>query len=244
MTKNGSVSRKVNAVRSRPGQRGDTTLKPTVAGDGGSRVTERSRWWKRQRDAAITWERTFRVERQGLLQGGLLAAHTQTYCTNLENILHRIKFGVERWIHRLWQRLRQQFCTSSTRKMSAAMKKVMTENESSGLYQLISFNTSKIYTGLCNERPMSERFVEHLTAIKASVPPDEKYRGMKQLGGAAGWYMIPVAIAEGVVPSAELRRLEAVMIRSEPNSWNNFRKQSKKHEQSPAIKRGRKRLRS
>ena len=61
MTKNGSVSRKVNAVRSRPGQRGDTTLKPTVAGDGGSRVTERSRWWKRQRDAAITWERTFRV---------------------------------------------------------------------------------------------------------------------------------------------------------------------------------------
>jgi len=84
MAKNGSVNRKGSAVRSRPGHGGDATLKSTVTRDGGPRVTERSRWWKRQRDAAVTWERTFRVERQGLLQGGLLVAHTRTYCTNLD----------------------------------------------------------------------------------------------------------------------------------------------------------------
>ena len=60
--------------------------------------------------------------------------------------------------------------------MAHSMKKVimMTESESSGLYQLISFEMSRLYTGLGNKRPMCERLTEHLTAIKASVQPDTK----------------------------------------------------------------------
>ena len=227
----------------RPGHGGDVTPKTTAAQRGGSRQTKRSRWWKRERDEAVAWERSFRASRQALLQGGFQSLHSQWYCDHLEDVIHRIKFGGERWIKRMWHRLTGQYSTSRVSTMARAMRRVMTESDSSGLYQLVSFDMSRIYTGLCNERPMCERFVEHLTAINASVQPDDKYRGMKRCGGASSWYMIPMAVAGGVVPGAELRRLEAVMIRSESNSWNNFqsKKQSKSPQKSLSLERGRRR---
>ena len=74
MKKNGSANRKVSAVRSRPGQGGDSTLKSTVARDGGPRVTVRSQWWRNQREDAVAWERLFRKERQHVLQKGTSTA--------------------------------------------------------------------------------------------------------------------------------------------------------------------------
>ena len=100
--------------------------------------------------------------------------HSALYCRNLKKLLTRVKYGGERWIKRLWTRLTQQHSTSCVSVMAEAMKKVMTESGSSGLYQIISFDMNKIYTGLCNERPMVERFVEHLTQIRSPVQTDEK----------------------------------------------------------------------
>ena len=222
----------------RPDHGGDVTPKTAATRGSGTHQTARSRWWKEQRVKAVKWERSFRSKRHALLQGSQMALHSQWYCDHLEDVIHRIKFGGERWINRMWDRLKQQYNTASMTTMATAMRKVLTESNSSGLYQLISFDMSRIYTGLCNERPMCDRFIEHLTEIKAPVQPDEKYRGMKRFGGASSWYMIPMAVAAGVVPCAELKQLEAVMIRSESNSWNNFR-QSKTHEQAPARERGR-----
>ena len=167
----------------RSGHGGSVTLKSTAACSGGSRQTVRSRRWRRQRGKSGAWETSFRAKRQELLKRGQMSLHSQLYCDSLDEILCRIKFGGERWIKRLWHRLRQQYSTAKHNVMAKAMRKVMTESKSSGLYQLFSFNMSRIYTGLCNERPMCERFVEHLTAIKAPVQPDTKYRGMKQHGG-------------------------------------------------------------
>ena len=110
--------------------------------------------------------------------------HSSLYCRNLRKLLIRVKHGGEAWIKRLWTRLTQQYSTSCESVMAEAMKKVMTESGSSGLYQIISFDMNKIYTGLCNERPMVERFVEHLTQIRSHVQTDEKYKGMKKNGGA------------------------------------------------------------
>ena len=203
-------------------QGGDTASKTTVPRHDGTRSTERSRWWRHERSKAEAWETAFRKQRQQLLKEGRLTSHSAVYCEHLEEVIHRIKFGGEQWIKRTWLRLKQQYRTADTSEIASAMRKVMTDSDSSGLYQLISFDTDRKYTGLCNQRPMCERFVEHLTAIKAPVQTEAKYKGMKQQGGASSWYMVPIAVAAGVVPEAELKRLETVMIRSEPRSWNNY----------------------
>ena len=216
-------------------QSSDTASQTAVPRHGGTRRTERSRWWRHERSKAEAWETAFRKQRQEQLKEGRLTSHSVLYCSHLEEVIHRIKFGGERWIKRTWLRLKQQYGTADTREIAGAMRKVMTESESSGLYQLISFDINRIYTGLCHERPMCERFVEHLAAIKAPVQTDAKYKGMKQQGGASSWYMVPMAVAAGVVPLAELRRLETVMIRSEPRSWNNY-KQSRTSDTSISRK--------
>ena len=165
MNKNGSVSRKASTVKKQPGHGGNVTSNPTATCSGGPRQTQRSRWWKAQREKAVAWERAFKAKRQKLLQAGQMSLHSEQYCQSLEDILCRIKFGAEKWIKRIWNRLRQQYKTASISVMTKTIRKVMTENDSSGLYQLFSFDMSRIYTGLCKERPMCERFVEHLTRV-------------------------------------------------------------------------------
>ena len=138
-----------------------------------------------QREDAVRWEKQFRTTRQTLLSSGSFALHTEVYCENLDFILHRIKFGGEKWITRLWRRLTKQFCTANVSVMAESMRRVMTESQSSGLYQLVSFDMGRIYTGLCHERPMSQRFVEHLAEIKSPMQTDDKYKGMQKRGGAS-----------------------------------------------------------
>ena len=87
------MSREANTVMQRPGHGGSVTRKSTAACSGGSRQTRRSRWWKEQRDKAVAWERSYRAERQELLQAGQMSLHSKQYCENLEEILCRIKFG-------------------------------------------------------------------------------------------------------------------------------------------------------
>ena len=105
MNKNGSVSRKVSTVKKLPGHGGNVTSNSTAACSGGPRQTQRSRWWKTQREKAVAWERSFRAKRQELLQAGQMGLHSEQYCQSLEDILCRIKFGAEKWIKRIWNRL-------------------------------------------------------------------------------------------------------------------------------------------
>ena len=117
-------------------QGGDTASKTTVPRHDGTRSTERSRWWRHERSKAEAWETAFRKQRQQLLKEGRLTSHSAVYCEHLEEVIHRIKFGGERWIKRTWLRLKQQYRTADTSEIAGAMRKVMTDSDSSGLYQL------------------------------------------------------------------------------------------------------------
>ena len=97
---------------------------------------------------------------------------------------------------------------------------MMTDPDSSGLYQLFSFQTNKPYDGLCHQRPMLKRFEDHLQAIQSNCTVEYKYKAIRGLGGASSWFLIPVAIAPGVVPLDELKRREQQRIGSNPHSWN------------------------
>ena len=82
--------------------------------------------------------------------------------------------------------------------MAAAMMVVMTGQNSSILYHLISFDTDKQYVGLVEERPGILRAKEHWTNIEIGAS-EPYYVGMKKTGGAAAWYFIPVVSCEGRV---------------------------------------------
>ena len=112
---------------------------------------------RRNNAVPVQWEKRFRRTRQTLLDSSSFTLHTEVYCENLDFILHRIQFGGEKWIKRLWSRLTKQFCTANVSVMAESMRRVMTESQSSGLYQLVNFDMGRIYTGLCHERPMSQR---------------------------------------------------------------------------------------
>ena len=95
-------------------QGNDTAPNTTVTRHDGTRRTERSRWWRHERSKAEAWEHAFRLQRQEQLKEGRLTLHSVLYCENLEHVIHRIKFGGERWIKRTWLRLKQQYRTADT----------------------------------------------------------------------------------------------------------------------------------
>ena len=73
---------------------------------------------------------------------------------------------------------------------------------------------------MCHRRPMIERFEEHLAFIQSPHTAEYKYKAMRGLGGASSWFLVPIAIAPGVVPLGELKRREQQLIGSNPHSWN------------------------
>ena len=130
-----------------------------------------------------------------------------THLISLPLILARIKHGREKWISRLWRRLRVQWNISNTKRMAQAMMVVMTRPNTSILYSLVSFEHSTVYNGLVQDRPGTARTTEHSAATSDTNPEELKYRGMKAAGGAAAWYFIPV-VGGATVPKRQLETLE------------------------------------
>ena len=108
------------------------------------------------------------------------------------------------------------------------MMKVMTQPNSSILYNLVSFSNSTVYDGMVQERPGTARMTEHATATSDTHPVELRYRGMKAAGGAAAWYFMPV-VAGAAVPKRQLAALEDIEIGSHLNSWNNAGKSHRHH---------------
>ena len=150
------------------------------------------------------------------------------FLISLPVILDRVKHGQEKWISRLWLRLRVQWNTTNTKRMAQAMTTVMTQPQSSILYSLISFSNSTIYDGMVQERPGTARMTEHATATSDTHPVELKYRGMRAAGGAAAWYFIPV-VAGAAVPKRQLAQLEDIEIGSHHKSWNKVGKNDRPH---------------
>ena len=163
----------------------------------------RTRRWREERDDVYAWERGFRRERKVLMDQKSWTAHSILYCDHLIHILTRIKYGSERWINRLWRRLCKNYASSDVTVIAEEMRKVMTDPDSSGLYHLFSFQTNKPYDGMCHQRPMIKRFEEHLAFIQSPHAAEYKYKAMRGLGGASSWFLVPIAIAPGVVPLEE-----------------------------------------
>ena len=103
--------------------------------------------------------------------------------------------------------------------MAHAMMKVMTQPNSSILYNLASFSTSTAYNGMVHNRPGKARMSQHATATSDEHPVELKCRGLKAAGGAAAWYFIP-AVAGATVPKRQLAALEDIAIGSHSNIWN------------------------
>ena len=106
---------------------------------------------------------------------------------------------VNKWISRLWLRLRVQWNTTNTKRMAKAMMKVMAQPHSSIIYSFVSVSNSTVYDGMVQERPGTARMIEHATTTSDKHPVEFKYRGMKAAGGAAAWHFIPV-VAGAAVP--------------------------------------------
>ena len=138
--------------------------------DGRDRRTTRSAEWGELRCDVTKQELKIRRERKRLLSQHRWENAEQHYCVSLPVILSRIKYGREKWIHRLWQRLRVQWSTASTKSMARRMKKVVTQSDSSILYSLVSFDHSAVYDGLVRERPGIARMTEHSTATSDTNP--------------------------------------------------------------------------
>ena len=157
--------------------------------DGRDRGMPHTRKWDDLRCDATTQALKIRRERKRLVSQHRWKDAKQHYLISLPVILSRIKHGRENWIHRLWRRLRVQWCTSSTKSMARRMKKVMTQSDSSILYMysLISLDHSAVYDGLVRELPGIARMTEHSTATSATNPVEHKYREMKAAWKAAAW---------------------------------------------------------
>ena len=125
------------------------------------------------------------------------------FLISLPVILDRVKHGQEKWISRLWLRLRVQWNTTNTKTMAQAMAKVIAQPQSSILYSLISFSNSTVYNGMVQERPGTARMTEHATATSDKHPIELKYREMRAAGGGAAWHFIPI-VAGAAVPRRQL----------------------------------------
>ena len=189
--------------------------------DGRDRRTTRSAEWDelRVRCDVTKQELKIRRERKRLFSQHRWKDAEHHYLVPLPVILPRIKYGREKWIHRLWQRLHVQWSTASTKSMARRMKKVMAQSDSSIMYSLSIFDHSAVYDGLVRERPGIARMTEHSTATSDTNPIEHKYRGMKAAGGAAAWYFIPV-VGGPVLHIRQLLALEDTEIGLHPNSWN------------------------
>ena len=152
--------------------------------DGHDCRTPRSQNWDARvpRCNATAQELKIRCERKRLFSQHRRKDTEQHYLVSLPVILSRIKYGRENWILRLWQRLRVQWSTPSTKSMAQRMKMVMTQSDSSILYSLVSFDHSTVYDGLVRERPGIASMTEHSTATSDTNPVEQKYRGMKAAG--------------------------------------------------------------
>ena len=180
----------------------------TPRDDGRDRRTLRSQRWNSQPCYVTTQEMRIREERRVLFNQHKWKEAEAHFLISLPVILDRVKHGQEKWISRLWLRLRVQWNTTNTKRMAQAMTTVMTQPQSSILYSLISFSNSTIYDGMVQERPGTARMTEHAAATSDTHPVELKYRGMRAAGGAAAWYFIPV-VAGAAVPKRQLafRRL-------------------------------------
>ena len=74
--------------------------------DGRDRRTTRSAEWDELRCDVTIQEHKIRRERKRLFSQDRWKDGEQHYLVSLPVILSRIKHGREKWIHRLWQRLR------------------------------------------------------------------------------------------------------------------------------------------
>ena len=175
-----------------------------------------------------TQEIRIREERRVLFNQRKWKEAEAHFLISLPVILDRVKHGQEKWISRLWLRLRVQWNTTNTIRMAKAMMKVMTQPHSSIMYRLVSFSNSTVYDGMVQERPGTARMTEHATATSDKHPVELKYRGMKAAGGAAAWYFIPV-VAGAAVPKRQLAAFEDIEIGSHQNSWNRAGKNSRQH---------------
>jgi hypothetical protein len=161
----------------------------TPRDDGRDRRTLRSQKWSTARYDVTTQERRIRDERRTLFSSRKWKEAEAHFLISLPLILARIKHGREKWISRLWRRLRIQWNTSNTTRMAQAMMVVMTRPNTSILYSLVSFENSTVYDGLVQDRPGTARMTEHSAATSDTNPIELKYRGMKAAGGAAAWYL-------------------------------------------------------
>ena len=132
--------------------------------DGRDRRTLRSQKWSTARCDVTTQERRIRDERRTLFSSRKWKEAEAHFLISLPLILARIKHGREKWISRLWRRLRIQWNTSNTTRMAQAMMVVMTRPNTSILYSLVSFENSTVYDGLVQDRPGTARMTEHSAA--------------------------------------------------------------------------------
>ena len=125
-----------------------TQVRQMKNADGRHRRTPRSQEWDDLRCTATTQELKKRRERKRLCSQHRWQDANQHYLVSLPVMLSRIKHGRENRIHRLWQRLRVEWSTSSMKGMTRRMKNVMAQSDAGILYSLIRFDHSTAYDGL------------------------------------------------------------------------------------------------
>ena len=146
--------------------------------------------------------------------------HELFYLENISAIISRVKYGTEKWIHRLWQKICLQYNTNKVEVIAEQMMTVMTGNNSSIIYHLFSFQTNKPYIGLVQDRAGIKRATEHWAAIHRKST-DAYYSQMGRVGAADTWYWLPIIISKGVVPIKQLMKMENTEIKAHQNCWNN-----------------------
>ena len=115
--------------------------------------------------------------------------HELFYLENISAIISRVKYGTEKWIHRLWQKICLQYNTNKVEVIAEQMMTVMTANNSSIIYHLFSFQTNKPYIGLVQDRAGIKRATEHWAAIHRKST-DAYYSQMGRVGTADTWYLL------------------------------------------------------
>ena len=70
--------------------------------------------------------------------------HELFYLENISAIISRVKYGTEKWIHRLWQKICLQYNTNKVEVIAEQMMTVMTGNNSSIIYHLFSFQAYEL----------------------------------------------------------------------------------------------------
>jgi len=185
--------------------------------DGADRRTARSRSW--QHDTERHRERHQRFE--AALRDAL-RAHTwlkaTSMCTDALPLLFlRLKISPQPWIQRLWPRSCRQYSSSCPHIMARKAQKMMNEDDSSCIYDLVSFSSAIPYIG---------RAARSDQLLMATIHSKRKYKAMSSAAKAREWHFVPLILCKGHMPLSQLKDLEGEKIDYHPKSWDRMQSSS------------------